>query len=182
MRHLARLLLISAALVLGGRAPAALLYDCPLSPQASTGDLIDRAFYVTAYPGVNLTQVVLYLQSDQASEYVIQLNALAATFDGALIGSATATVTIPTSGFVTATFDFPSPAVTPGSTVAFTVVRSGGPRAAIFFAVDSSNGGCPIVETEDATPPLSTKRRDGIAALISGDLVVPVTLQRFTAE
>lgn len=182
MRHLARLLLVSAALLVPRSAPAALLYDCPLSPQAATGDLIDRAFYVTAYPGVNLTQVVLYLQSEQASEYAIQLNALAGTFDGALIGSATANVSIPTSGFVTATFSFPSPAVTPGSTVAFTIVRSGGPRAAIFFAVDSSNGSCPIVETEDATPPLSTKRRDGIAALISGDLVVPVTLQRFTAE
>ena len=86
--------------------------------------------------------------------------------DGPLIGvgSAAAVLTGNVLDEVLTTFHFPSPAVSPGGIVTFEIGQVSGPIGAL-FAIQNEEG-CPVIETNDATPPLSTFRRNGIAVRI----------------
>jgi hypothetical protein len=148
---------------------AAILDSC--SYPASGGDLIDRAFYVPNYTGTNLQQVTLELSSNTAGNFNFSLTAYAGAFNGPLIGTASANVSL-TSSYDPVTFDFGSVPVTPGSTVAFIISKTGGPGGLQYFRTFSSFSGdptCPVIETEDSTPPLSTIRRQGVDIIITGD-------------
>ena len=60
------------------------------------------------------------------------------------------------------TFTFPEVTVSAGTTVTFTLQQVSGPTASVFYAVPAGDPGCPVVQTEDTTPPLSTFRRNGV--------------------
>lgn len=139
------------------------------------GDYIDRAFYVPNYTGVNLQQVTLQISTSTTGSHTFSLTAHSGTFDGPVIGTASSTVnlTAGTGSFAPVVFDFGTAPVSLGSTVAFVITRTAGPAGFQYFRTFGSFSGdptCPVVETEDATPPLSTFRRQGIDVVITGDL------------
>jgi len=158
-------------------APSVTLVNPPAG--APLGDLIFRGFYLPSYPGVGLGQATLTFAADTAGPYTITLTVTSGAFHGPVIGSSTATVTLPASRstFVPLSFNFPSPAITPGSLVAFAMTLVSGPGSAnqLFFDVSTcglsdmtcTTGG-PAVETNDTTPLLSTFRRNGVVLTIVG--------------
>jgi len=154
-------------------AGAATLASCSYYPATGSGDFISRAFYVPNYNGINLQQVTLLFSSDTAGSFTFSLTAHAGTFNGPVIGTASATVSLAsaTGSYVPATFDFGSVPVIPGSTVAFVISKTGGPGGSQYFHQDgfSDDPTCPVIETEDSTPPLSTYRMQGIDIIITGD-------------
>ena len=146
---------------------AAVLIDC--EPTVANGDLISRAFYIQSYPGNTLSRTDLWLMPNAPGTYTFSLIACVNAFDGTQIGSANTTVTLnDTQNYTLVSFNFPPSSVVPGSLITFKISKLSGPDAAITFNVNTV-GGCPVVETEDATPPLSTFRKDGIAIKIYGD-------------
>ena len=132
------------------------------------GDFISRGFYLPSYPGTVLTRATLAFSAATAGDYTITLTANSGAYNGPAIGSSTATVTL--SGdvrtAVLTTFDFPSPAVTQGTLVAFTMTLVSGPSLPYYAVTCGSDPHCIIfggaVETEDTTPPLSVFRRNGV--------------------
>jgi hypothetical protein len=149
-----------------------LLAGCPFL-KGSGGDLYYRGFYLPDYPGVNLTYVVLYFSAGTAGTYSFSLTAREGSYNGRLIGTSTTSVTLSDvdGDFRTGYFPFSqSPTVTQGSTVTFAINITSGPGTNVYYATDTSSGDCPIVQTNNTTPPLDTVRRNGIAVLIYGDL------------
>ena len=146
---------------------AAVLIDC--EPTFQSGDLISRGFYIQSYPGTTLSRIDLWLKPNDPGTYTFSLVACGNAFDGTQIGLANTTVTLNDTGNYTLTsFNFlPSP-VAPGSLITFKISKLNGPESAITFIV-YTEGGCPVVETEDTTPPWSNFRRDGIAIKVYGD-------------
>lgn len=135
---------------------------------ASGGDMIDRGFYVSAYPGATLNQVDLYLSG--SGTITIRLTAHAARFDAAPLGTAEASVdfSAAVAGSPT-TFDFGSVPVTPGSLVAFKMTRVGGTASTAYYDVSGvAPADCPVVQTNGSAPPLDTFRRNGIGITVRG--------------
>jgi hypothetical protein len=147
------------------------------SPVAGNGgDFIFRGFYLPSYVGTGLAQATLNFSAAVAGDYTITLAAHIGAYNGPVVASSTATVTLP--GTVTTSvptiFNFPSPAirVVPGTLIAFTMTLVGGPSQP-YFAVSScglndptcTTGG-PFVETEDTTAPLSVFRRNGVVVTL----------------
>jgi hypothetical protein len=137
------------------------------------GDLLDRGFYITNYPGSNLSQVELgYTASTGASGlWSISLTARRGAYNGQIIGSAQIlTPTVPdqsSASEVLAVFDFGGAPVTPGDTITFTQTaeRLSGSGGSLFF--DVGTGSCSnIIETDGTVPPLddgpTTPRRHTI--------------------
>jgi hypothetical protein len=160
----------SAARAIRSVKPIVTLLNCGFQPG---GDNISRGFHIPTFPGSALSQVDLFLTSSVAADFTIQLVARAGAYDGAVIGIAETTIGLPgTFGDnVQTAFLFPSPAVAPGSTVAFTITQVGGPVASLFYAIPSATPepDCgQIVETDDTTPPLSSARRAGMGMIVQG--------------
>jgi hypothetical protein len=133
------------------------------------GDYYYRGFYVSDYPGTNLTWVTLYMATTESGTYSIRLTARSGSYSGTTIGTSTATVSLNgTSGAVYFSFNG-SPQVTQGSTVAFSISIVSGPGTSVYYNVDTASG-CPVVQTNGTTPPLDSIRRNGIAVDIWGDL------------
>ncbi len=150
------------------------LISCP--GVVGSGNRIDRGFYVQSYPGTSLDRVDLELSARTAGIYTFSLSARLNSYDGALIGTSTATATlngIDTEGHAVS-FLFPSLQVPRGSLVTFTLNYVSRPGEAIaFYNVQTSSEACPVVETEDTTPPLSTFRRNGISIGLYGAAAPP---------
>lgn len=148
--------------------PVVDLITCP--PASNGGDRIDRGFYVGSFPGVSLKEVHLWLSADSAGSYDILLTAQRGSFAGALIGSATATVTLNGNLADTAqvTFDFGGRSVPKGSVVAFSLDAVSGPGGTVYYVVQTTNSACPVTETEGTSPPLDVDRRAGIGVRITG--------------
>jgi hypothetical protein len=148
------------------------LYSC--GPGSGTGDGLGRGFYVTGYPGSDLHQVTLNYQGTVAGSHTIGLTAHLGTYDGPVIGSASATGSLPTSGFTPLTFTFSDPAVATGSTLAFVQVATSLPPGSTAF-YEFTSGPCPgVFETEGTTPPLDSKRFGrGVAVTITGNPPAP---------
>ena len=169
-------------------APLITLVNCPpsLSPGHGAQDGLTRAFYLPRYPGSSLAQVNLYLSADfdptgasHPGPFTIQLTARSGGFNGPVIGTSTATVTLAglAAGHGLTPFAFTgAPLVTRNSTVTFQFsVASSRDRAALSFDVGSCGLGnthcgtnCPVVETNDASGTLSTFRRQGCGITIIG--------------
>jgi CARDB protein len=159
----------STALTVTAAAPTTIVSCGPYTG----GDLITRGFYVPNYPGASLAAADLFLSSTTAGSYTFSLTARSGAYNGPVIGSGQATVTLSStsSSFALTTFDFPSPAVTRGSTVAFLLTMVSGPSTTAFFSVVATFAGdpaCQVTETEDTSPPLSTVRRNGVYINIRG--------------
>jgi hypothetical protein len=141
------------------------------------GDQIDRGFYVPSFPGTRLDRVTLYLSARTADTYTVSLTARSGAYDGAVLGTASATVALTANdqASVATTFTFPSPAIR-DPLVTFTIARTGGAAADLFYAVPGAlptgDPSCPVVETEGTTPPLDTFRRQGVHVKIEGGTFV----------
>jgi hypothetical protein len=145
------------------------------------GDLLDfRGFYHPSYPGSTLDTVELYISARVAGDYQVRLEARQGGYDGALIASDSQTHTLTANDLdnVSYVFDFGNVAVTPGSTIAFTITLESEPPGATekFYAVDAAqypiNGGgagnCDMIQTSSTSPPLDSLRRNGLWIRITG--------------
>src|SRR5258708_1234860 len=89
------------------------------------GDFIFRRFYLPSYVGTGLVQATLNFSAAVAGDYTITLTAHGGAYNGPVVGSSTATVSLP--GTVTTSvptiFNFPSVAtrIVPGTLVAVTM-------------------------------------------------------------
>jgi len=149
---------------------ATALIDCQTTG-ATGGDQLDRGFYIPDYSGATLQRVELSFSADAAGDFTISLTARANTYDGPVIGTATAAVTLSAdrTTFVQGTFDFSSAPVAPGTTVTFALAQVSGPSTVVFYEVPSAgNEACPIVQTNGTEAPLSTVRRNGVEVRVFG--------------
>lgn len=155
----------------GSPAPVTLI-NYPMT--SGGGDLVDRGFYITAYPGTTLDQVTLYFSASDTSTYNIQLQALDSAYNGTVIGTATSSFSgsTNTSDNKTTVFNFSNAAVTKGNVVAFKMsIASGSGSGSVYFSPYGNYGGAtPIVqETVGTTPPLdSPNRAPGMAIIVTG--------------
>lgn len=148
--------------------PSPTLVNCTGTPG---GDQVDRGFYLPSYPGTLLDQVTLHFSARTAGTYTFALWAHSGTYDGKAIAfdSEMVTLTADDQANVAVTFQFNSAPVTSGSTVAFVIQQINGPTGGVtFYSVPVDDPGCPIVQTNDTTPPLSTFRRHGVNVQIQG--------------
>ena len=145
------------------------LVNCPGDP---SGDLLFRGFYVPEFPGSTLDRVTLYFSANTAGNYSFSLTARAATYDGTLLGTATATaaLTADINANVATTFTFSPTAVTQGSTLTFAIAEVSGPDGGdVYYSVpNQGDATCPVVQTNGTTPPLDSFRRQGVHVTIEG--------------
>ena len=148
--------------------------SCPPSSGAGGDNVATRAFYVlvNAFTASHLSEVDLDLDLDAttAGPFTITLSAFQGGFNGALIGTATATPTLATSPNYSLTkFVFSgNPSVTPDGIIAFTMTINSG-TGSVFFDTGTTNSSCPMNETNGSTGTLDTTRAAGApGALIYG--------------
>jgi hypothetical protein len=139
-----------------------------------TGDLLDRGFHVPGYAGTSLAGVDLRLIGEQGTVGTVTLTAYDGGYDGPVLGTTSTSFAIPTGGSTLASFVWPQPInTTPGHTVAFAMSPA---PAGLFYNVANSftpgDASCPIVQTNGTEAPLSTFRRQGVAATIFASLPV----------
>ncbi|HEY6322264.1 MAG TPA: hypothetical protein VJA16_11965 [Thermoanaerobaculia bacterium] len=148
-----------------------LVASCPFSGQGFA-DLF-HGFYVSGYPGTNLSLVTLGYSTTTPGLFSISLTARRNAFDGPMIGvTQTATVHVPAPpAEILVTFDFGGAPVTPGDTVAFTQTGSelssdNNSFGSLFY--DAGRGSCnsSIFETEGTLPPLDTVAGAGVGVAI----------------
>lgn len=149
------------------------LVDCPPVSLEATGDQTFRGFYVPSYPGTSLRQATLYFASDVAGSYTLSLTARATSYDGALIGTSNATTTLVANrtALTPTTFVFDNVSVAPGTRVTFAISVVSQPEGSdvVFYGTQTSNGSCPVIQTNDTSPPLSSFRRNGVTVRLFGD-------------
>jgi hypothetical protein len=164
------LILLGAARMRGDTPP---VIDCPwYSPTGPGDDFGLRAFYIPSWPGVTLRQVTLYLSFPAAGTYTLSLTANRDEFDGAALGTATASPRPTGTSFQAVTFDFGGALIPSGSTVTFVgavVSMPSGVTGSVLMQTATS-GSCQVIETVGRNAPLGTYRRSGIAVLITGDV------------
>jgi hypothetical protein len=167
MLHRLRIRALPAVLLVLIAAPAThastIIFSVPF--MGSGGDLIDRGFYLSSYPGTNLGTVTLGYSTFTAGDYTLSLTARLGAYDGTFVGTDTATVHLPGIDTTLATFDFGGVSVPMGSIVTFTQSLLVGPGTAYF---DVGTGGVPgIVETEGTTPPLDVLRQYSVGIIVT---------------
>jgi hypothetical protein len=163
------LLLAASAIALADSSP---LIDCPWYPPNSGSDFANRGFYNTSWPGTTLKTVTLYMSFPAAGAYQLTLTATQGTFGGTLIQTATTGVNVSNTDFTAVTFNFGGVSVNAGSTVAFqgnVTAHPAGVNQAVQMQ-DVTEPDCRLTETTGFDPPLSSFRRGGVAALITGDI------------
>jgi hypothetical protein len=173
-QKLVRAIVACVALVLAPatRADGPAVINCPWYPPSGGDDFALRGFYSLGFPGTSLKQVVLPLSFPGPGAYQLSLTASRGTFDGTVLGTATATFSVASTDFQSTTFDFGTVAVTQGSTIAFhgaVVSRPSGFTGAVLMQT-ATEPLCRLTETTGFDAPLSSFRRGGIAALINGDV------------
>jgi hypothetical protein len=187
-----RLQLLKASLLaaltvaaLGALGPAAAsaetVVSCPFDPTGAAANDINRGFYVTNYSGSNIDQVTLEYGANASAigSQTITLTARSGTYDGPIIGTRTASLSLPNAmATVPATFAFGGAPVTPGSTVAFTQTRSGGGTVFYNLGVGPCAG---VTQTNGTTPPLDTPVHDHVGVTITQVAAATPTGQRAAA-
>src|SRR5258708_25128483 len=136
-----------------------LVASCPFYGQGYVD--LDHGFYISGYPGTNLSLVTLGYSTSTPGLFSISLTAHRNAYDGPIIGVAqTVTGHVPAPPAETlVTFDFGGAPVTPGDTIAFTQAGSeissdNDSFGSLFY--DAGRGSCnsTIFETEGTRPPL----------------------------
>jgi hypothetical protein len=153
------------------RADGPAVINCPWFPPNSGDDFSLRGFYTQGYPGTSLKQVVIPISFPANGTYQLSLTASSATFDGAILGTATVTINATSTAFQSVTFDFGTIAVTQGTAMAFkgaVVTQPSGSGKVLMQVVTEPQ--CRLTETNGFDAPLSSFRRGGIAAIINGDV------------
>ena len=161
-------LFIFAVVLMTLTAHAETLLTC--TNNTSTGDRIDRGFYVPNFPGNSLDSARLVFSSPTAGSYTVRLTVRSNTYDGIVLGSDATTFTLASSTDLPVTFNFPSTRIRENSRVCFIITELSGPSTSLFYGVNNSfSGGCPtVVETEGTTPPIDTFRRNGVNLILNG--------------
>jgi hypothetical protein len=167
-------------LALGGELP---LVD--FGTPAGGGDFIDRGFYHPAYPGSTLNRVDLWLTTEAAGTYTVAMTARQNTYDGPVLGVATATAALTPGTSTPVSFVFTEAAVTSGSTVTFAMTQVSPQGLGVYYSMAQpqcglADRGCitfnPTVETEGTSPPLDTFRRRAVAVRIFGQPGPPLVV------
>jgi hypothetical protein len=148
------------------------LVSCPFVSGAGN-DNLSRGFYIQIYPGANLGTVQVTYQASVSGTYAISMTARTGTYTGTLIGTTqTASVTLPASTYVTATFDFGGALVISGTAVTFSQGKVNG-AGSVFYntgpcGFDLNCTLCPgVYQTDGTSPPLDTTRRRSVAVTIA---------------
>ena len=124
-----------------------------------------------SYPGISLDAATLQLFTFNPGTFSLTLTVRSNAYNGAVLGTATTTVTLDSS-VSPATFPFPSLHIVPGSRVCFVVTVVSGPASFVYVL----GGSCSeVIGTIDTTPPLSTIRRNGVALTLAGASGLEVT-------
>jgi hypothetical protein len=148
---------------------AAILLTCSGIPG---GDHVSRGFYIVSYPGRTLETVRLVHSATAAGSYGLKLVAHEGTYDGAVLGAATAAFSLAGAypQDLPVVFDFGSIGITPGTRVCFTMTISASPAgSSLYYSIAPFTGGCPeVVQTEGTTPPIDTFRRNGVNIVVTG--------------
>jgi hypothetical protein len=155
----------------GARADGPAIIDCPWYPPNVGDDFSLRGFYTLGYPGTSLKQVVLPISFPAPGAYQLSLTASSPTFDGPVLGTATATVNAASTDYQSVTFNFGTIAVTQGTPIAFkgaVVSQPSGSGKVLMQVITDPQ--CRLTETQGFDAPLSSFRRGGIAAIINGDV------------
>ena len=160
-------MVLLACLLAAGTAAADVLIDCPDAGD-NAGDSYWRGFYVPRYPGTTLDLVALRISPSVLGTYTIQLTARADTYDGTLLGQSEVTVPFTDGAPQEVVFTFPAVPVTQNGVVTFALERLAGDGAIYYDVIPQDPASCPVVQTQDTTPPLSSFRRDGIVVRIEG--------------
>ena len=153
-------------------ASAAIVIDC--WDGGSTCDSVSRGFYILAYPDDSIGQVDLLMNALSAGEYTIRMTVREETYDGTEIGVAEITADLPvwTDDPVEVNFLFSDATINTGTRLTFAMEIVSGQF--VYYAYETSNGLCPIVQTEGTTPPLDMYRRDGIRVRIYDEEGMPI--------
>jgi parallel beta-helix repeat protein len=164
--HAFAILSIIAVMTLTGRAET--LLTC--TNNTSTGDRIDRGFYVPNFPGNSLDSARLVFSSSTAGSYNVRLTVRSNAYDGIVLATDTTTFNLAASTDLAVTFNFSSTRIRENSRVCFIITELSGPSTDLFYGVNNSFvGGCPtVVETEGTTPPIDTFRRNGVNLILNG--------------
>lgn len=164
-----------------GQGQVATILDCP---EGSVGDFFDRGFYIPSYPGTSLNSVKLFMglgAGNAARPYQISLTARQNSYDGPILASGFASVTLSGDAETEVNIQMQSggqgnPPIPPGSTVTFTIGvnrQAGAPDP--LYAVPGFDGGClEVVQTGGTSPPLDSPRRDGVKIEVTGNKFLDV--------
>jgi MYXO-CTERM domain-containing protein len=139
------------------------LTDC-MTDGGNSGDNPDRAFYLQNFPAQNLGTLTLAIVNDSAGGETVTVTAHHATFDGAVIGAVSASLSAAGAGDRRLAFDFGGVPTIPGDTIALAVTYvtdAGG----IFL--DTGNSPCAAVETNGSSAPLDTFRRNSMGVIVT---------------
>ena len=166
-------LLLAGLLCPTSPAAAEVLLSCP---GGAGGDWNIHGFYVPEYPGVTLDSARLRLSASASypGTYMVMLTVRSDSYDGAILGFATNTVSLSFASPQYATFSFPSLPTVKNGRLCFILTVLSGPAANVYYDV---GGGCPeVVETTDTVPPLSTFNRYGVNLQLTGRRLDPEVL------
>ena len=149
-------------------AQAELLASCAFSSGTSVGgDRIDRGLYLSNYPGQSLRSIKLRHVGGVAGAYKITMTARLSTFAGTVIGEPyTASVNLGTTVGTDVTYEFGDMPVPVGSRITFAMTATG--PGTVFYDTGPDVSCSNVTETEDASAPLSSARRDHMGYEVRG--------------
>jgi hypothetical protein len=161
------LMLVAAPIVHAG---SIVIFSDPFT--GSGGDYLYRGFYLSNYPGTNLSTVTVAYSSFTAGECTTSMTARLGAYDGPIIGS-TQTINVNLAEGIDhetlATYDFGGALVPAGSIVTFTQQLLTG---SVYY--DVGVPGVPgITQTEGTMPPLDTFRRNSVGVIVTQLETVP---------
>ncbi len=150
---------------------AATLFTCSAT---NYGNPSSFGFYMPSYPGISLDTATLRLWTPTGSggAYNVLLTVRSNTYDGPILGSASASVALGSASLTPVTFVYPSLRLVQGIQICFILSVITGPADPVYYLV----GSCPeVVQTQDTTPPLSTFRHYGVDLTLTGARSLQVT-------
>lgn len=173
LRILKRAAALASVLIAACSLPAAnaeLLASCGFSAGTTVGgDLIDRGFYLTNYPGQSLRSLKLRHYASVAGTYQLTVTARLGSYSGAVIGEPyTKAVTLNASSAAgtNVTYELGDMPVAPGSTITFSMSSTG--PGSVYFDVTVPSACANVAETEGTGAPLSIFRRDRVGYEVYG--------------
>jgi hypothetical protein len=134
--------------------------------EGSSGDQLDRGFYLSSYPGTNLSTVSLEYLVDTPGSYTTSLTVRLGTYDGAIVGTTQTVTTNLGVNDTLVTYNFGGAPIPLGSVVTFTQQVVSGPTNVVFYDTGVS-GVSGITQTNETVPPLDTFRRDSVGVIIT---------------
>jgi hypothetical protein len=163
--------LLLAAARAAGAAPIVFENQVSCATTNGSADLVSHGFYVSHYPGNNLSQVALSFRAGGGSTGYrsLVLTARRGSYDGPSVGAPQiATARLSDQEFTLVVFDFGGAPVTPGDTLTFAIeaVQFTGKTGPTSYQVGT--GFCPgLVQTEGTTAPLDVARGFRVSVIIS---------------